>query len=83
MHWIKYSSFLKKNLLRLMHIFLHTVLKMCLLSSLILSSLSTQLSAAILVLLAAGTHFTTNSHHELLSPENSGSGWKNILLAQN
>ena len=65
------------------------ILKMCLSSSFIMSSSSAQLSPVLSVLLAAITHFSqtffniTNSNHELLSPDSSGFGWKNILLAQN
>ena len=56
MHWIKNFNFLKKNLLRLLHI--SSMLKMCLSSSFIMSSSLAQLSAAFAVLLAAITHFT-------------------------
>ena len=65
----KNFSFLKKNLLRLLHI--SQLLKMYLSSSLIISSSSAELPAAFSMLLAAITHFTqtffntTNSHHEL------------------
>ena len=87
MHWIKNFNFLNKNLLHLLHI--SSILKMCLSSSFIMSSSLAQLSATFSVLLAAITHFTlaffstTNIHNELLSPDNSGSGWENFLLAQN
>ena len=55
----------------------------------IMASSLGQLSAAFSVLFAqlliSRKHIfnTTNIHHELLSPDNSGSGWENILLAQN
>ena len=82
MHWMKNFSFFKKNLLCLLHI--SSILRMCLSSSPIMSSLA-QLSAAFSVLLAGITHFrlaffsTTNIHHELPSPDNSQSGWENFL----
>ena len=56
MHWIKNSSFLKRNVLRLLHI--SSILKMCLSSSFIMLSSLAQLSAAFSVLLAAITYFT-------------------------
>ena len=52
----KNFGFLRKNLLRLLHI--SSILKMCLSSSFTMSSSSVQLSAASSVLLAAITHFT-------------------------
>ena len=65
------------------------ILKISLSSSFMISSSLTQLTAAFSVLLAAITHFTlaflstTNIYNKLHSPENSGSGWENLLLAQN
>ena len=44
------------------------------------------LQAALSVLLAASTHFSVHAnicHEELVSLNNSGSVWENILLAQN
>ena len=63
----KNFSFLKKNTLRLLSI--SNILKMCLLSSFIMSSSSTQLSAAFSVLLVAITHFMqTFFKHNKQSP---------------
>ena len=83
----KNFNFLKKNLLRLLHT--SSILKMCLSTLFIMPSSLSQLSAAFSVLLASITHFTlaffntTKIHNELVSPDNSGSGWENFLLAQN
>ena len=52
----KNFGFLKRNLLRLLHI--SSILKMCLSSSFIMSSSLPRLLAAFSVLLAAITHFT-------------------------
>ena len=87
MDWIKNFNFLKQNLLRLLHI--SSTLDMYLSSLFIISSSLAQLSAAFSVLLAAITHFTLaffqrNKHSKrVTSPDNSGSGWENFLLAQN
>ena len=56
MHWIKNFNFLKKNLLRLLHI--SSILKMYLSSSFTMSSSLAQLSAAFSLLLVAFTHLT-------------------------
>ena len=83
----KNFNFLKKNLLRLLHI--SSILKACLSSSFITSSSLAQLSAAFSVLLAAITKFDTSIFQQNKPSQRvtfAGQFWawlENFLLAQN
>ena len=73
----------EKELIKFIKYFFN-ILKRCLSSSFIISSSSSQLPATISVLIAAITHLTqTFFQNNKLSPVNSVSAWKNVLLAQN
>ena len=86
-HWIKNFSFLKRNLLRLLHIFHHTKnMTIALVHNVIIigTTISCVFSASCsnYSFHANILYYTTNNHHELLSLDNSGNGWEDVLLAQ-